>query len=89
MSSFNLTEALFGKRPEEGVWQDIEIRFDSPQHELVTRKGEDVLEYLVGPSSSLPAPCTTMHPADGDCVPSSAPRMRWRTRKATMGSAGR
>eukprot|EP00879_Flechtneria_rotunda_P011539 GHRR01012053.1.p1 GENE.GHRR01012053.1~~GHRR01012053.1.p1 ORF type:complete len:282 (+),score=58.94 GHRR01012053.1:291-1136(+) len=39
----SLAAALFGKRPDE-LWQDHEVRFDSPPAALAYRRGEQVLE---------------------------------------------
>ena len=42
-----LSEALFGKRADEAVWQDREIRFDLGPQELQCRRGELPLKSLV------------------------------------------
>jgi hypothetical protein len=44
----SITEALFGKKVEDAVWQDREIRFDLGPQELQCRRGEVALKSMVG-----------------------------------------
>jgi hypothetical protein len=44
----SLTETLFGRPPPPEVWQDREVRFDLAPAELACRRGEEVLDFLVG-----------------------------------------
>lgn len=43
----SLAEALFGKRTDDSVWQDRDIRFDIAPPELQCRGGEQVLHTVV------------------------------------------
>jgi hypothetical protein len=49
MDGPSLTEALFGKKPDE-VWQDREVRFDVAAAQLQCRRGEEVLDTFVSTS---------------------------------------
>jgi len=40
-------EGIFGQRPDD-VWQDREIRFDVSAAEQQCRRGENLLDLLVG-----------------------------------------
>jgi hypothetical protein len=48
-----LSEALFGKKADDAVWQDREIRFDLAPQELQCRRGELPLKSLVRRPPSL------------------------------------
>ncbi len=50
-----MTEQIFGKKAEEFLWQDREIRFDLPPVDLQCRRGENVLHTLVRPTAAAHA----------------------------------
>ncbi len=57
-SGSTITEALFGKKVEDVVWQDREIRFDLGPQELQCRRGEMALKSTVGMSGVPQLACS-------------------------------
>jgi hypothetical protein len=85
-----MSDALFGRKPDEAIWQDREIRFDLGAHELLLRRGEAALKSLVSfPSAGQRAPLPPQHePAAAAAAAAAATRCRRRSRtpRATTGS---